>query len=96
MRVSWVSAELLRHHFGSGGDHLWELSHGIDDRPVVPVQETKSISHETTFAKDLEDPEQLRAWLLELSEQVGCPDEVAPQNKPRQPIGRDLSICGNL
>jgi DNA polymerase-4 len=51
---------------------LWELSQGIDDRPVVPEQEAKSISHQTTFAKDLEDPEVMRAWLLELSEQVGC------------------------
>ncbi|NLF69267.1 MAG: DNA polymerase IV, partial [Candidatus Anammoximicrobium sp.] len=67
-----MPVELLRHHFGSGGEHLWELSHGFDDRPVVPEQEAKSISHETTFAKDLEDPEQMRAWLLELSEQVGC------------------------
>jgi len=67
-----MPVELLRHHFGSGGEHLWALSHGIDDRPVVPEQEAKSISHETTFAKDLEDPEQMRAWLLELSEQVGC------------------------
>jgi DNA polymerase-4 len=67
-----MPVELLRHHFGAGGDHLWELSQGIDDRPVVPEQEAKSISHETTFAKDLVDPEQMRAWLLELSEQVGC------------------------
>jgi len=67
-----MPVELLRHHFGSGGDHLWELSQGIDDRPVVPEQEAKSISHETTFAKDLVGPEQMRAWLLELSEQVGC------------------------
>jgi len=67
-----MPVELLRQHFGSGGDHLWELSQGIDERPVVPEQEAKSISHETTFAKDLEDPEVMRAWLLELSEQVGC------------------------
>jgi DNA polymerase-4 len=67
-----MSVELLRHHFGSSGDHLWELAQGIDDRPVVPEQEAKSISHETTFARDLEDPEIMRAWLLELSEQVGC------------------------
>lgn len=67
-----MPVELLRRHFGSSGDYLWELSQGIDDRPVVPEQEAKSISHETTFAKDLEDPEVMRAWLLELSEQVGC------------------------
>ena len=67
-----MPVELLRHHFGNSGDHSWELSQGIDDRPVVPEQEAKSISHETTFAKDLDDPEVMRAWLLELSEQVGC------------------------
>jgi DNA polymerase-4 len=63
---------LLRQHFGSSGDHLRELSRGIDERPVVPEQVAKSISHETTFAQDLEDPGLMRAWLLELSEQVGC------------------------
>jgi DNA polymerase-4 len=67
-----MPVELLRHHFGCSGDHLWELSQGIDDRSVVPEQEAKSISHETTFAKDLADPEVMRAWLLELSDQVGC------------------------
>ena len=67
-----VPADVLRQHFGSSGEHLGELSRGIDQRPVVPEQEAKSISHETTFAKSLEDPGILRAWLLELSEQVGC------------------------
>ena len=67
-----MPVELLRLHFGPSGDHLWELSQGIDQRPVVPEREAKSISHETTFAKDLADPEVMRAWLLELSEQVGC------------------------
>jgi DNA polymerase IV len=67
-----LPVEFLRQRFGSSGDHLWELSQGLDDRPVVPEQEAKSISHETTFAKDLDDLEVMRAWLLELSEQVGC------------------------
>jgi len=56
--------------FGSSGRHYWELAHGIDDRPVVPDREAKSISHETTFADDIEDAEILRAWLVELVEQV--------------------------
>lgn len=63
--------EFLRLHFGQHGDHLWRLAHGIDDRPVVPDREAKSISHETTFAADISDREALRAWLLELTEQVG-------------------------
>ncbi len=67
-----MPVELLRQHFGNSGDHLWELAHGIDDRRVIPEQEAKSISHEKTFSRDLEDLEALRAWLLELSEQVAC------------------------
>ena len=56
--------------FGKSGEHLWQLAHGIDDRRVVPDREAKSISHETTFAADISDAEVLRAWLLELTEQV--------------------------
>ena len=63
--------EALKDRFGSGGEHLWQLAHGIDDRPVVPEREAKSISHETTFELDIDDLEVLRAWLLELTEQVG-------------------------
>ncbi len=62
--------EVLRERFGSGGEHLWQLAQGTDDRPVVPDHRAKSISHETTFAQDIADAEVLRAWLLELTEQV--------------------------
>jgi DNA polymerase-4 len=65
-----LPAEVLRERFGSVGDHLSELAHGIDPRPVVPDQEAKSISHETTFEIDLADPALLRAWLQELTELV--------------------------
>ena len=61
---------ILKTHFGSHGEHLQELAQGIDHRSVVPDREAKSISHETTFAADLDDKEALRAWLLELTEQV--------------------------
>jgi DNA polymerase-4 len=65
-----MPVELLRDYFGSSGEHLWQLAHGVDDRPVIPDQEAKSISHETTFAADVDDLEILRAWLLDLTEQV--------------------------
>ncbi|MEM7315041.1 MAG: DNA polymerase IV [Planctomycetota bacterium] len=57
--------------FGEHGDHLWHLARGMDSRPVVPDQRAKSISHETTFAADIGDVEVIRAWLLELSDQLG-------------------------
>ncbi len=62
--------DVIRGKFGRAGDQLWHLAQGIDHRSVVPDHQAKSISHETTFATDIADPEVLRAWLLELTEQV--------------------------
>lgn len=64
--------ETLKSRFGSNGEYLWQLANGIDDRPVVPEREAKSISHETTFEHDIDSLEILRSWLVELAEQVGC------------------------
>ena len=69
--VRQMPLETLQHHFGKTGEHLSQLAHGIDDRRVVPDREAKSISHETTFAVDIDDRDVLRAWLVELTEQVG-------------------------
>lgn len=55
---------------GASGDHFWQLAHGLDERSVVPDREAKSISHETTFAEDIHDDEELLALLAELVDQV--------------------------
>src|SRR6185436_8601085 len=57
-----LSLETLNHLFGSSGEHYWRLAHGLDDRKVVPDREAKSISHETTFAEDIADLEELHSW----------------------------------
>lgn len=57
--------------FGEQGAHLWNLARGIDDRSVVPDQRAKSISHETTFSRDISDPEVIHAWIIELADQLG-------------------------
>jgi DNA polymerase IV len=62
--------ELLGHRFGNSATHLLQLAHGIDKRRVVPDRDAKSISHETTFTRDITDAEVLQSWLLELTEQV--------------------------
>jgi DNA polymerase-4 len=66
-----LGPEVLVKQFGQQGEHFVKLAQGIDDRAVIPDREAKSISHETTFAADISDPEALRAWLLELTEHVG-------------------------
>jgi DNA polymerase IV len=66
-----IPIEVLISRFGSSGEHFWKLAHGIDDRRVIPDREAKSISAETTFHEDIDDVELLRAWLVDLVEQVG-------------------------
>ncbi len=61
----------LDHAFGANGNHFWRLARGLDSRPVVPDRVAKSISHETTFSHDVDDADALRAWLRELTDQVG-------------------------
>jgi DNA polymerase-4 len=61
--------ELMR-QFGAEGRRLWRLSHGIDDRKVVPDRGAKVISSETTFENDLRDYTTLERILWDLSETV--------------------------
>lgn len=62
--------EELERVLGNHGDHLWEIAHGRDNRPLVTDREVKSISHETTFAEDIQDEVLLRSQLSHLTEQV--------------------------
>jgi DNA polymerase IV len=57
--------------FGESGRHMWRLAHGQDDRSVIPDEDAKSVSTETTFPRDIGDRDVLRGWLLELVEQLG-------------------------
>jgi DNA polymerase-4 len=59
---------VLASHFGASGRHLWRLTHGQDDREVVPDREAMSLSTEATFLQDVGDRQVLRAWLLDLTE----------------------------
>jgi DNA polymerase-4 len=56
---------------GKFGRRLLDLSKGIDESPVVPYSEPKSISSEETLAKDTDDMDVLKKVLLMQSELVG-------------------------
>jgi DNA polymerase-4 len=55
--------ERLNQHFGSFGERLYELSQGIDGRPVKPHRIRKSLSVEHTFSHDLHSIEECLAEL---------------------------------
>ncbi len=67
----WPADDLVR-RFGKHGEQLAERARGIDERPVETVRETKSISKETTFARNVTDAATLRRTLRRLADGVGA------------------------
>ncbi|MCZ6680676.1 MAG: DNA polymerase IV [Candidatus Poribacteria bacterium] len=65
-----ISLERLIREFGKVGGDFYHFARGVDDRPVHPREERKSISRETTFATDLFSTEKMKAQLRQLSEDV--------------------------
>ncbi|HUB06763.1 MAG TPA: DNA polymerase IV [Myxococcales bacterium] len=61
----------LEAKLGSAGPRLRELSLGIDDRPVVPDRQQKSLGAEDTFEEDLEGDDALRPHLHAQALRVG-------------------------
>ena len=56
--------------FGKNGVSLWNKAHGIDESPVVPSMEQKSISTECTFDQDTIDVKRLKSILITMVEKV--------------------------
>jgi DNA polymerase-4 len=54
------------------GQHLHRLAWGVDDRPVEPDREMKSIGHEETFATDLHTHAELARELVRLADAVAA------------------------
>ncbi len=59
-------ADALTEHFGSFGERLFQLSKGIDNRPVSTDRIRKSVSVENTFDTDLPDLDSCREAMLRL------------------------------
>ena len=77
--------DLLR-DFGSFGERLWGLAHGIDERPVEVDSRRQSVSVECTFDRDLPDLaaclERLPELLQELTRRMARLDSRYRPGKP--------------
>lgn len=60
----------LQDHFGKSGPYYYWLSRGIDDRPVRPHRERKSVGAEDTFLEDITTLPAAKDGLLPLIEKV--------------------------
>jgi DNA polymerase-4 len=65
-----MPSELLESAFGKNGRVIWEKANGIDQNPVTPYSEAKSISTESTFEQDTIDVRMLYATLVAMTEQL--------------------------
>src|SRR5258705_626728 len=53
--LSEIPVELMQNLLGKNGSELWRRANGIDESPVIPYHEQKSISTENTFQQDTID-----------------------------------------
>lgn len=67
----WPESELIR-LFGENGRDLARHAKGRDERPIVTERETKSVSQETTFMRDVRDDAVLQKTLREQAAQVSA------------------------
>ncbi|MBI1193155.1 MAG: DNA polymerase IV [Bacteroidetes bacterium] len=62
--------ELLEQLMGKSGGELWRRANAIDDSPVVPHTEAKSLSTERTFQQDTMDIRFLKSLLVTMVEKL--------------------------
>jgi DNA polymerase-4 len=81
----WPESEMIR-LFGENGRDLSRHARGIDNRPVETERETKSISQEVTFSRDVRDDKTLEKTVREQSA------EVARQLRGNQLAGSTIKL----
>ncbi|GAB4217165.1 MAG: DNA polymerase IV [Roseiflexaceae bacterium] len=69
--AAWPANDLAR-RFGAHGVELARHARGLDDRPIVTEREAKSISKETTFARDERNQSALAETIRTLAGQVAA------------------------
>jgi len=69
--VKKYQKKMLLNRLGKSGKRLIELSACIDNSPVTPFTQRKSVSTEHTLSEDTKDPAILKKFLLKHSEDVG-------------------------
>ena len=68
--IQEMPIEMMNDVFGKNGNVVWKKANGIDNSPVVPFCERKSISTERTFDKDTIDVQKLQALILSMAENL--------------------------
>lgn len=81
-----ISKEELVRHFGKTGNFYYDIAHGIDERPVNPHRERKSIGQEQTLSQDIDD----RQEMLKILEKLAF--EIEEYMKEKNIKGRTITL----
>ena len=65
----WELPDLIR-NFGKAGKFFYDIVRGIDDRPVVPESDRKSVGTELTYEKDLTTSFEIIAELYKVEKEL--------------------------
>ena len=65
-----MPVKMLEEQFGKNGQTIWKKANGIDETPVEPYKEKKSISREQTFDFDIIDVQLMRVLLASMVEEL--------------------------
>ena len=68
--IQEMPVEMMESVLGKNGRTIWKRAQGIDDTPIIPFHERKSISAERTFHKDTINMVQLNATLTAMTENL--------------------------
>jgi DNA polymerase-4 len=68
--IQQFPVEIMERVFGKYGIALWKKAQGIDETPIIPYREKKSISVERTFERDTADKTKLNSILTAMTESL--------------------------
>ena len=68
--VQEMPVDIMQRVLGAQGKVIWKRANGVDDSPVIPFSERKSISNERTFDRDTIDVHRLKGILIAMTENL--------------------------
>lgn len=68
--VQQMPLDMMISALGANGRTIWKRANGIDNPPLIPYHERKSISTERTFTKDTINMKQLRTTIFAMAENL--------------------------
>ncbi len=68
--IQEMPVDVMQRVLGANGKVIWKRANGVDNTPVIPFSDRKSISTERTFDRDTIDVVRLRGILIAMTENL--------------------------